>query len=302
MSDSLGDKTQKQTSAKKGSLMIGISLAVAVLALVAVVFFLLKTTKVVEPVALKVGDREVTRVQYDNYIELAKKTSTTPATVKQTVIQYEKNKAMADKYKLNIPDTYIELSRQDMLVAAGEAGGSSIEALRTANDDFTKLRLYNAAFDNFVRLSTEDGWGIILYDIPVIPSNDEAVSVARAQEQAKAIRAELVAKKITSVQAVEKAQLANIGQPAQTGMYFVRKSDGTVLSQYGGGVYTRLLDPTVMLPYLKDKPVGLGDVQNYEKKSVFFVDIMFSQKKRDNLPETIKNEQASMKVVDYVGK
>lgn len=104
--------------------------------------------------------------------------------MKQQIVDYEKNKLSADKHGLAIPAAYVELSRQDLVVSASEIGGS-IEALRTADDDFTKLRLYNVAFNSFVNLSDNDGWGVVLYDIPVIPSNDEASSVARAQAAAK---------------------------------------------------------------------------------------------------------------------
>ncbi len=299
MSDSLGEDKNGKKGLKKGSLVIGVSLAIAVLVLVAVVFFLLKATNIAAPAALVVGDREVSKAQFDEYVELGKKTNTPAATVKQQVVEYEKNKLSAEKHKLAIPAAYVELSRQDLLVSASETGGS-IEALRTADDAFTKLRLYNVSFNSFVQLSANDGWGVVLYDIPVIPSNDEAASVSRAQAAAQKLHTQLTDKSIDTVAAIEKAQQENIGQPAQTGLYFIRKDDGAVISQYGGGVYTRLLDPTVMLPYLKDKKPGLTAVQDFNKQSAFFVDVMYEQKKRDNLVDIISKEKSEIRVVDYV--
>lgn len=299
MSDNLREDKNDKKGLKKGSLIIGVSLAVAVLVLVAVVFFLLKATNIATPAALVIGGREVSKEQFDEYVELGKKTNTPVAIVKQQVIDYEKNKISAEKHDLKISQAYVELSRQDLLVSASEIGGS-IETLRTADDDFTKLRLYNVAFRSFVQISGDDGWGIVLYDIPVIPSNDEAESVNRAQAVAKKLHAQLEDKSIGTVKGIEKAQQENIGQPAQTGLYFIRKSDGAVLSQYGGGIYTRLLDPAFMLPYLKDKKPGLTAVQDFNKQSAFFVDVMYEQKKRDNLAEIISKEKSEIRVVDYV--
>lgn len=303
MNNSVGDapSEKRDSRVKKGSVFIGVALAIAVLVLIAVVFVLLKSAKVVQPAALVVGDREVSKEQFERYVELGKKTSTSAAAVKSVVIEYEKNQLAAAKHNIKLPETYIELSRDDMIVNAAQQSGA-LDALRTANDDFTKLRLYNTAFHNYLSQSSEGGWSIVLYDIPVIPSPDEAASVKRAHNAAVSIHDRLVAKQVPAVNAVAEAQSLNIGQPAQTGMYFIRESDGAVLGQYGGGVYTRLLDPNFIREQVRGKQPGLTEVKEYETRSSFFVDLLYTQKKQDSLIATVTKENAGTRVVDYVNQ
>lgn len=300
MSTSSPEGKKEQEHTKRGTLAIGISLALAVLVLVSVVFFLLKTTNVVDTAALKVGDREVSRTQYDEYIQLAKKTFTSAKDAKEVIVEYEKNKNLAASHKLNIPESLVALSRTDMITSAASTGKANLTSLRTADDAFTQLRLYNTAFTNYVQQSTVGGWGVVLYDIPVIPSTNEADAVKRARSSAEALRKELADKKITVAEAVARAQQLNIGQPAQSGFYRIREEDGAVLGQYGGGMYARLLAPDFILSYLKSKQPGLTDVQDFEKRSVFFTDILYAQKKDAKLPGMIEKEKTEMKVVDYV--
>lgn len=300
MSTSSPEGKKVQTHTKKGSLIIGISLAVAVLVLVSVVFFLLKTTKIVDTAALKVGDREVSRAQYDEYVRLAKKTATSEKDAKEVIIEYEKNKNLASKHNLDIPATLVALSRTDMVTATASSGKGNLTALRTADDGFTQLRLYNTAFTNYVQQAAVGGWGIVLYDVPIVPFVNEADSTKRARDAAQSLRQEIVDKKITSAEAVTKAQQLNESQPAQSGFYRIRAADGAVLGQYGGGMYARLLAPDFLLSYLKSKQPGLTEVQDFEKRSAFFVDVLYVQDKNEKLPDTVDKEKTQMKVVDYV--
>ena len=303
MSDSLRENTQDTRSKKpkKGSVLIGVALAVAVLVLVTVVFVLLKTAKVVEPAALVVGDREVSKEQFDRYVELGKKTGVSEKAVKSIVIDYEKNKLMATKYSIVLPEAYVALSRDDMVAAAAQQAGN-IDTLRTANDDFTQLRLYNTAFVNYLTQAAQGGWSIVLYDIPVIPSMDEAASIKRAHDAAVSLHDRLAAKEVAVPMAVTQAQQLNVGQPAQTGMYFIRESDGAVMGQYAGGIYTRLLDPDFIREQLRGKKPGLTEVKEYQKLSSFFIDLLYTQKKQDNFAATVAKEKTSVKVVDYVSQ
>lgn len=301
MSDSLREDKQLKGSHKKGSLIIGVGLAVAVLLLVAVVFFLLKTAKVVEPAALVVGEREVSKERFDEYVELGKKTSTSAATVKAIVIEYEKNRVAAQKHKIDLPEAYIALSREDMIAEAAQQPGD-VNALRMASDDLTKLRLYNIAFENYLNQSAEGGWSLVLYDVPVIQSLDPDASVQRAQNSAKSLRDKIANKQLTVPAGVEAARQLNIGQPAQSGMYFIRESDGAVIGRYGGGVYARLLDPDFIRNQVKEKQPGLSEVQNYNNQSLYFIDLLYTQKKQADLSATINNEKTGMKVVDYVNQ
>lgn len=299
MSDSLR-KNKQSTKASKTPLLMGIGLAAAVLALVAAVFFVLKQTDVVEPVALRVGDSEVTKRQFEEYVALGKKTVSSKADVKKVIVEYEKNKAMAEKYDLDIPEAYVALSRTDMVsdAAFGESGGS-IDTLRTADDEFTQMRLYNSAFATFVEQAAQGGWGIVLYDIP-LSNVPDAELIATTKKQANDIRTQLVDEAIDTETAVEKARALNFGQPAQTGMYFIRESDGAVISRYGGGFYTRLLEPSFITAYLKDKKVGVTEVTQYEKLSMFFADVMYVQEKREGLTQKIETDKTKIEVVDYV--
>lgn len=303
MNDSVGDAPSEKRNGrvKKGSVLVGVALAVAVLVLIAVVFILLKTAKVVEPAALVVGDREVSKEQFERYVELGKKTSTSAAIVKSVVTEYEKNQLVAKKHNIKLPEAYIALGREDMVANAAQQSGG-VNALRTANDDFTKLRLYNTAFHNYLSQSSEGGWSIVLYDIPVIASLDEANSLKRAHDSAVSLHDRLAAKQVSAVNAVAEAQALNIGQPAQTGLYFIRESDGAVLGQYGGGVYTRLLDPNFIRDQVRGKQPGLTEVKDYEKLSSFFVDLLYTQKQQDGLVASVTKEKAGIKVVDYVNQ
>ena len=301
MNDSLREDKQLKGSHKKGSLIIGVGLAVAVLLLVAVVFFLLKTAKVVEPAALVVGEREVSKEQFDEYVQLGKKTSTSATTVKSIVVEYEKNKLVAEKHKIDLPEAYTALSRDDMIAEAGQQPGD-VNSLRTANDALTKLRLYNTAFENYLDQSVEGGWSLVLYDVPVIQSLDPEASIKDAQDSAKSLREKIANKQLTVPAGVEAAQQLNIGQPAQSGMYFIRESDGAVIGRYGGGVYARLLDPDFIRNQVRGKQPGLSEVQNYNNQSLYFVDLLYTQKKQADLSARINNEKTDMKVVDYVNQ
>lgn len=41
-------------------------------------------------------------------------------------------------------------------------------------------------------------------------------------------------------------------------------------------------------------------MQDFNKQSAFFVNVMYEQKKRDNLAEIISKEKSEIRVVDYV--
>lgn len=300
MRDSLRADTKK-SGMKKSSLLIGLSLAVAVLLLVAAVFFILKSTNVVEPVALKVGEREVTLKQFDEYVRLGKATATSEADVKKVVTEYEKKQLLAEKYDIRIPDEYVALSRQDMLAdAAFGTNGGSIDTLRTADDDLTKLRLYNTAFDTYVVQISEGGTAIILYDIPVVASLEPEVAAESALANAKEIREQINNGDVSSVAAVKKAEQLNIGQPAQSGMYFIRDADGAVLSRYGGGVYTRLLEPALIQENIKDVKPGLTEVKQHQELSAYFINVLERVEARKDLQAKVETDMAKVKVVDYV--
>ncbi|KKW01783.1 MAG: hypothetical protein UY35_C0024G0002 [Candidatus Saccharibacteria bacterium GW2011_GWC2_48_9] len=300
MRDSLRADTKK-SGMKKSSLFIGLSLAVAVLLLVAAVFFILKSTNVVEPVALKVGEREVTLEQFNEYVRLGKATTTSEADVKKVVTEYEKKQFLAEKYDITIPEEYIALSRQDMLAdAAFGTSGGSIDTLRTADDKLTKLRLYNTAFDTYVVQVSDGGTAIILYDIPIVASLEPKAAAESAIANAKDIREQIKEGNVSSVAAVKKAEQLNIGQPAQSGMYFIRSSDGAVLSRYGGGVYTRLLEPTLIQENIKNAKPGLTEVKQYQQLSAYFINVLERVEARKDLQANVETDMEKIKVVDYV--
>ena len=305
----------KQTSSPRmgfggSSLAIGIGLAVAVLALVAVIFYLLKATNVVETAALVVGDREVSRADYDKYVKAGKELGVSEANAKKIIIEHEKNRNIADKYEIELPDTYVELNRDNMIVeASAQKLGGTVEQLTEADDSLTELRIYNAAINKYLGDSVSDGWAIVMYDAPyfnTVPDSvgdpalqDTTEAKAAAETFLKDLRTRLKDETVSTKDAIAELKDFTAGRAEQTGMRFVQKSsdnEDVFNSQMRAGVF----DQEFLPGFLEKQKTGLSEVSDYDGRNALFVDVLFSQKGDAELLGKTSEDKEQMKVVDYV--
>lgn len=295
MSETSSASAPKKNKPKLNSLFIGVALAAAVLLLVASVFFLLRTTRVVEPAALVIGESEVSQELYDEYVALGKKQGLAKKDVQDIVVEYEKNKLMAEKYDIAMPSEYVE-----------EVGAvMTIDVLRqqtdaSEDDILSAAQRYNKAFLARISQSNQDGYGVFVYDVPAIKKSTETTE-EQAIEAAKKVVGEfrekivkddtLAAEVLSEVSAFN----ADNGLAAQSGATFIVDEE----FPYDTAESKSVSSNAYILSLVKDKPIGLTDVLVSGDKSAFFIDILYHQKKVENLAYDVQEAKDKTKVVVY---
>lgn len=298
MSDSLREEKQK-TTGKRTSILIGVGLAVAVLLLVVTVFWLLKTTKVAEPAALVVGERQVSKAQLEEYISLGKKSGADEKTVRQEVVEYEKNQQMAEKYNISIPDSYVSQIGNQASVDIMALSRSSAAPTKTDNA-YTRVVNYNEAFDARLAQQGRSGYGVFVYEITAqkeTSGEDDATALTRAKSVATNFRNKIVNDKQSPADVLTQVKKYNsdYGQAAKTGTYFIEDSKDVVDDSSSGS----LLSNAFILQQLKGKGVGVTDVLETKVQSAFFVDVLYEQKQRASIEYEVQRAKETMKVVIY---
>lgn len=298
MSDSLREEKQK-TTGKRTSILIGVGLAVAVLLLVVTVFWLLKTTKVAEPAALVVGERQVSKAQLEEYISLGKKSGADEKTVRQEVVEYEKNQQMAEKYNISIPDSYVSQIGNQASVDIMALSRSSAAPTKTDNA-YTRVVNYNEAFDARLAQQGRNGYGVFVYEITAqkeTSGEDDATALTRAKSVATNFRNKIVNDKQSPADVLTQVKKYNsdYGQAAKTGTYFIEDSKDLVDDSSSGS----LLSNAFILQQLKGKGVGVTDVLETKVQSAFFVDVLYEQKQRASIEYEVQRAKETMKVVIY---
>lgn len=300
MADGGSERTSEARRIRKSSLAIGIGLAVAVLALVAVVFYLIKTTNIVEPVALKVGDREVTKAQYDEYVRLAKARGVLEKDARREVIRYEKNIQIAKQYGIDIPSDYVQqVSSQTQVdqllqLSRGQAAGPEIK------NAYTTLQDYNVAFDSRLAQQTMDGYGVFVYEISAQRTSRDG-DISEAMKQAHTVAAryrdKIVNKQTTASDVLKEVMEYNAqnGQSAKSGLYFLTKDLAGVDDASSGSVASQAF----LLQQVTGKPKGLTDIAESKTGSVYFMDVLYVQKKREQVVNDATSASDKMRVVEY---
>lgn len=295
MSDTSGAPAPDKHKPKLTSLFIGVGLAVAVLALVASVFFLLRTTRVVEPAALVVGDAEVSQKLYDEYVALGKKQQLSKKEVQDIVVEYEKNKQMATKYKVTVPDEYVkEVGKGvDIAVLQGKSTSADESILETAKQ-------YNRAFLARTTQANQTGYGAFVYDIPANKTPDDAENkqaIDDAREVASKFREKIESKTTGAAEMLSEVRNYNAqnGQAAKTGVYFITEDE----VPYDTAESKSVQSNAYILSLIKGKTSGLTDVVVSSEDSAFFVDVLYHQKKVENLPYEVQQAKEKIKVVVY---
>lgn len=300
MADSGGEQASNKRRVTKSSLFIGVGLAVAVLLLVAVVFYLLKTAKVVEPVALKVGDNEVSSSQYKEYVRLGKAGGASEAEVKANVVQYEKNVQLSKKYNISIPDDYVQqVNSQDTLdqILQLTRGESSTVTSRNAYTDIVK---YNDAFEARLAQQNLEGYGVLVYEISAQRTTREG-DISEAMKQAKSVatryRNKITSKQATAAEVLNEVKSYNAqnGQTAKSGLQFLTKNTSGFDDSATGSVASQ----SYLLQQLAGKTEGLTEVKESKTGSVYFIDVLYVQKKRDTVVAEVEQGRNKMKVVEY---
>lgn len=287
MSMSSPEGKKEQAPSKKGTLIIGLSLAAAVIVLVATVFFLLKASNVVEPVALKVGDREVTKQQLENYTKSGKAINVSAADVRRTIIEHEKNVQIAKKHDIVVPEAFISRSN-----SGADAAEDNAEAR-----DYLKLVRYNQAFEARLTQLPLAGYGVVVYEIPARAlTADNKQNLSQAKEVAKQFRSQITDLDQSSAVVLDRVMQYNAdeGQTANSGVRFVPSE--VIFDDSATG---SLMSDAYLLKQVKDKKTGVTEVQESGTNSVFFLDILFEQKKRTDILSQVQQDKESMKVVEY---
>ena len=295
MSETSSAPTPEKNKPKLNTLFVGVGLAIAVLVLVASVFFLLRTTKVVEPAALIVGDVEVSQSVFDEYVSLGKKEGLTKSQVRDIVVEYEKNKQMAKKFDISVPEEYAKQ------VGAGMQYGLGSETSQTQKDDvFEQAKRYNKTFLARLTQTSQEGYGVFIYDIPAIlngPDADIELAIDEAKKTATEYRNKIESKKSGAAAVLEEVSSynASYGQAAKTGAYYIT----TEKMPYDDPASKSVRSNAYILSQIKDKPMGLTEVIVSGDNSAYFVDVLFKQKKMKDVQYNVQEAKDSIKVVIY---
>lgn len=294
MSETSSAPAPKKNKPKLNTLFIGVGLAAAVLLLVASVFFLLRTTKVVEPAALIVGDVEVSQSAFDEYVKLGKEENLTKTQVRDIVVEYEKNKQMAEKFDISVPEEYSKK------IGAGMQFGPVNENFDSKNDILEQAKRYNKTFLARLTQTNQEGYGVFIYDIPAIlngPDADIEAAIEEAKKTATKYRSEIESKKSGAAAVLDEVSSynASYGQAAKTGAYYIT----TEKMPYDDPASKSVRSNAYILSQIDDKPLGLTEVMVSGDNSAFFVDVLFKQKKMKDVQYDVQEAKDSIKVVIY---
>lgn len=289
------DKSKKKS--RKGIWLI-ISGLVVIAAVTGVVVSLLGN-KTTDSVALKVGAREVSESQLADYVESGKASNANEKSVRNTVVEYEKNKQLAVRYGIDIPEQYILwLSKRSSDVPQTEKMQLQTEA---APDAYRKLLSYNMAFASRVAETRYNGRGIFLYEIAPqsVQGDDSNFTQAKklAEEAAKKYHSSILKNAMTPEQVLSEVRARNTqdGLNGESGVQFVQEYTGSKDDIWMGN----LNSAAYIYETLKDKQVGLSDIQMTQRGSAWFAYILYTQKAQPGLASKIAADKANMKVVVY---
>ncbi len=285
------------------SLYIGIGLVAAVVVLTVGTFLLLRSTKVVDPVALKVGEVEIKQSQLDEYINLGKSSGVTESTVRKTVIEHAKNKQMAEKYKIDMPELYVQRLGNLVTVKPVQVSNNASQASthKTEPDAYTQLVYYNRAFATRMSEQQNNGMGIFIYEIGMGFEPGDDAEQTKAKKSTLDIAAQYrnsIAQDTTQAERVlEEVVTYNKqnGMNGQSGIRFIREYTGDKADIWIGN----LASDAYIYETLKNKDTGLSDVYQTTRGSAWFAYTLYKQKVQPKVPAQITEEKTKMKVVIY---
>lgn len=282
------------------SLYIGIGLVAAVVVLTVGTFLLLRSTKVVDPVALKVGEVEIKQSQLDEYINLGKSSGVTESTVRKTVIEYAKNTQMAKKHEVDMPQEFVSWYSKNSIASALPIQG---HAGQGTNNNYSKLVSYNLAFGQRVAEANYNGRGIFLYDIvPQLVSGDDAEknkSKEKAKQDAQRLRDAVSRGELPLEQLLEDLTRDNEsgGVGNESTFKFIHEYTGPKEDIWVGS----LASAAYVYETIKGGGVGISKVEQSNKGGAWFAYTLYVQSKQPELAGKIAEDKLRMKVVEYDG-
>jgi hypothetical protein len=306
---------------KKGKVLLTVSVSVAVILVALLLVFILRQVNVINPVAFKVGDVEVTVDEYNRYTELAKKYKVDKASVRDSIIAYHKDKAIAEKYKIDIPEAFLDDAKNISVV---EFSKTPSVLLGYSNDDneYTRMMTYIYAFNQRLQHYHTGGYGFVLFDFPydsvdyskdpmyamyvdnpdigeIVKNNLGANSAENIKKKADTLRAKLASSELSDQEALDSIKEDKyLGSRSQYGVTFLAL-DGQEVQGAGSMVSVGPLDPAELMPKLEKLKPGVSPVYKTKTNSYYFVDYKFKIDKDVNFPAQVKKDKDSIRVVEY---
>lgn len=298
MSGNSIERGKMRDKIKKKPLLLGVGITVGVIVVALVAFFVLRAMNVVATPALRVGDTEVSQTDFDEYVRLGAKDDLTKSEVRELVVEYEKNRLMAERFDVEIPAEYVKYAKNEH--NAADVGIQVREKGDPRDSLLTKAQDYNRIFDSRVAQMNQSGYGIFVYEFGIPGGLSESTLDARS-EQAKSD-----ASKYKSRIADNKESPANVledtirynaqeGQTVHSGFYFVPDMEYPGMTESDKYVQS----PPYLLSILKDASADPIEVRQTDGNSYFFMYELFEQKGRDDVAEEIASTKEGIRVVIY---
>ena len=306
---------------KKGKVLLIASVSAVVILVALLLIFILRQANVLNPIAFKVGDTEVTKEEFDRYAELAKKYKVEKTAVKQYMITYHKYRIIADRYKIDIPDIFIENGKKLSTVKFAKTP-SVLLSYSSDNNEYTKMMSYTYAFEQRVQNYQSGGYGFVMYDFPYDPidyskdplyamyvnnpdvsdmvkQNLGAYNAESVRKKTDELRAKLISSELNDQEALDvikkDSYLSARSQSAATFMSI----DGEVAATDKSFLTNGALAKEQIGSKLQSLKPGVSEVFNIPDVSFYFVDLKYKIDKDPEFLQKVKKDKDSIRVVEY---
>lgn len=271
----------------------------AVVLVLVIGFFVLKSLQVVATPALRVGEVEVSQADFDEYIRLGKQEGMSKDKVRELVVEYEKNRQMAEQFSVDIPEIYVEYAKNEY--NSTDVGIGTREAGDKRDDKLTKARDYNSIFANRVAQATQAGYGVFVYELAIPGGLSESTFDARAdgtRAVAEKYRGRILDDRESPAAVLEEVlrYSAQNGSTVHSGFYFIPDIEYAGVSESDKYVKS----PPYLLSILKSESANPMGIRMTDNDSYFFMYKAFEQKAHEGeIAEDIANAKEGMRVVVY---
>lgn len=306
---------------KKGKVLLAAVISAVVILVALLLIFILKQARVLDPIAFKVGEREVTVDEFNRYAELGKKYKVDKADVRQYMITYNKNKIIAEKYKIDIPDIFLENGKKLSVVKFAKTPSVLLNYSKD-NNDYTKMMSYNYAFEQRVQSYVTGGYGFVMFDFPydsidytkdpmyemyvnnpdvgeIVKQNLGAYNAESVKKMADELRAKLVSSELNDQEALEVIKKDSyLSARSQSAVTFM-SIDGEVIDAGKSFLSNGALGEDQIASKLDKLKPGMSEVFSIEGVSYYFIDLKYKIDKDPGFLQTVRKDKNSIKVVEY---
>ncbi len=330
---------------RKRPLVASVVIVLVIVATLIGMFFVFKALNVVDPLALKVGEREVSQTAFNEYVRYGEAQGLDRNEVRDIVIEYEKNLAMADKYNIVMPDEYVtfmsrtargssdtsstngdgvnpsDLAKLEEAIAgsqneesAAEFSDLNLDHSDTSSNEQSRRNIraqgednalnaaigYSTVFNLRLAQSALDGYGVFVYEFAAAgmnTGNEATEQVKQTKTLAAEYRKKIIDKELGAAKALEEVidyGAANARNDFSGAMFVVDEATPS-----DDGSIANVRSSTYLLQQVKKYPRGVSELIETDANSVFFMNVLFEQKKRDNLRAEIAQAKESTRVVVY---